>query len=263
MPIVTLTSDLGSKDSYVPMIKGSLLTLNQNLNLVDISHDIPAFDVFKGAEIVKQAFPYFPENTLHLIAINPHDIETFPLIMIKHKGHYFVGADNGMLSFIAGENAEWAMALIPEEVDIKWKSFPFIPFFLHAVECWQSGNFSKAGEVMGSIVQKKPFESYTSQNVLVGYITHVDHFGNAITNIDKEIFLSRKPADGFSIEFKTYRADYINEHYEEVPPGEQVVLFNSSGFLEIAINSGDAGKLMGLRRNDKIVIRFENAEESS
>lgn len=263
MPIVTLTSDLGTQDAYVPMIKGSLLSLNENLNLVDISHNIPAFDVFKGAEIVKQAYRYFPENTLHLIAINPFDIETFPLIMIKYNGHYFVGGDNGMLSFIAGESADWAIALIPEEVDIKWKSFPFIPFFLHAVDCWQSGNFSKAGGVIGSILQKKPFESYTSQDVLVGYITHIDHFGNAITNIDKEIFKSKNPSQGFTIEFKTYHAEYINEHYEEVPPGEQVVLFNSSGFLEIAINSGDAGKLMGLRRNDKIVIRFENVEENS
>jgi S-adenosyl-L-methionine hydrolase (adenosine-forming) len=260
MPIVTLTTDLGTKDAYVPMIKGSLLSFNQNLNLVDLSHDIPAFDVFKGAEILKQAYPYFPENSLHLLAINPYDIETYPLIMIKYQGHYFVGADNGMLSFIAGEKADWAIALIPQEVDVKWKLFPFVPFFLHAVECWQSGNFSKAGEVMGSIVQKKPFESYVSLNNLIGYVTHIDHFGNAITNITKEDFEKAKPQNGFSIEFRTYRTDYLNEHYEEVPPGEQAVLFNSSGFLEIAINSGDAGKLMGLKRNDKVVIRFENAE---
>ena len=243
MPIVTLTTDLGTKDSYVPMIKGSLLRFNQNLNLVDISHDIPAFDVFKGAEILKQAYQYFPENTLHLMAINPHDIENYPLIMIKFNGHYFVGGDNGMLSFIAGEQAEWAIALIPQEVDVKW-------------------NFSKAGEVMGSIVQKKPFESYTSLNNLIGYVTHIDHFGNAITNITKVAFEEALSDKGFSIEFRTYRANYLNEHYEEVPPGEQAVLFNSSGFLEIAINSGDAGKLMGLKRNDKVVIRFEHAEEN-
>jgi len=262
MPIITLTSDLGGKDAYVPMIKGSLLSFNEQLNIVDISHDIPPFDVFKGAEILRQSYQYFPSNTLHLMAINPQDIETYPLIMIKYNEHYFVGADNGMLSFIAGEKAEWAMALMPGEVDVRWKSFPFIPFFVHAVKCWQSGTFTKVGQSIGSIMQKKPFESYATQDLLIGYVTHVDHFGNAITNILHSDFEQHHPEQGFSIEFKTYRADYLNEHYEEVPPGEQVVLFNSSGFLEIAINSGDAGRLMGLKRNDKIVIRFDYANEN-
>lgn len=256
MPLITLTTDLGHQDAYVPILRATLLKVDLGLRIEDISHQVPKYDSFKAGDLLNQCFRYYPEGSLHLMAVGPEDFSLYPLAVIMAHGHYFAGTNNGMLSFIS-QKPDWCVIPeVPEPENIS-TSFPFAKVFHYVATHWKQGSLQQCGRSIKEITVKKFLESYITGNQLVGYVSHIDHFGNAITNIRVEQFNEMRQGREYLIEFRSYETDYINSHYSEVPSGEQAIFFNSQGFLEIAQNKGNAEKLMGLKRNDKISINFE------
>src|SRR5437870_3047431 len=102
MAIITLTTDLGLKDHYVAMLKGKILTSFPAANLVDISHDIQAFNIQQAAFILRNSYAYFPVNTIHLVNVMA-DRKQLRCVLIKYKNHYFAGVDNGLFSLICDD----------------------------------------------------------------------------------------------------------------------------------------------------------------
>ena len=106
MAIITLTTDLGIKDHYVGVLKGSLLQQCADATIVDITHQIPTYDILKAAFTIKNCYADFPEGTIHLVGVNPEINDTTTYLAVKHKGYYFIGADNGVFSLIFDEKPE-------------------------------------------------------------------------------------------------------------------------------------------------------------
>ena len=100
MPIITLTSDFGNLDYRVAAVKGSILSLNQEVNIVDISHGIQAFNLIQTSYIVRNAYKYFPKGTIHIISVDSFHNRSRKNILYKSDGHYFLAADNGVMSLI-------------------------------------------------------------------------------------------------------------------------------------------------------------------
>jgi S-adenosylmethionine hydrolase len=259
MQIVTLTTDLGHEDHYVPLIKGQLLRVSSQIMLVDITHHINPFDPFKAGEMMKICLPHYPEGTLHLIGVAPLNANTLPVIMAKILGQYVVGSDNGMWGFLLRDNVEpeWMVEVGAAEAAYP-DSFALIPYFKQALRNVLDGNPRGNGRIVESYEEKIPFLPFTNGDSLSGYVTHVDHFGNVITNITFEEFNKASQGRVFSIQYGSRNSiERIDRHYEDVDMGNQVALFNSTGHLEIALNSGNASRLLGLKRHTKVVIIFD------
>lgn len=258
MAIITLTTDLGTKDHYVGVLKGSILKGCPDATIIDITHEIPAYDILKAAFTLKNVFNDFPEDTIHIIGVNPEVSEKATRLVIKYKGQYFIGADNGVFSLIFDEVPE-KMVEMDMMADPDSITFPTKDIFTRAAcHLAKGGTMEMIGKPLEQLVEKALFRAVSVGNIIKGMAIHIDHYGNIITNIDETFFKAFGSGRDFKIEFR--RGDYditnISKVYSDVPEGEKLAIFSSSGMLEIAMNKGNASKLLGMKESDIVRIEF-------
>jgi hypothetical protein len=259
MPTITLTSDLGTQDFYLAAIKGTLLSNFSDINVVDITHQIPSFDIFKAAEILSHSFKFFPEGSIHCILVNNQSHIKAPILLCKFQGHYFLGPDNGLFSFLFHEAPEW-MVKVNENNTLQKSTFPFLDFYLPSLKALINGEAQESiGEPVTDYIKKNPFNSFGQEDTVHGYIWHIDKFGNCISNINKELFDRVGKGQKFLLDIKGNEEEQMIAHYDERHGGQMLVFFNFLGLLEVAISNGSAAQLLGLNRNDKVIVRFGNA----
>lgn len=269
MSIVTLTTDMGLTDYYVAVLKGNLFKFDPKISVVDITHQVRPFDIADASYYINAAFHEFPEKTIHIIGVDSEPIinssnGAYPSIML-YQGHYFISNDNGIFALILKENKPEGFWRIDNVLsNPKGLRFPvkniFIPTALRIL----------AGEKLENIGSEETnwriahtVNAVIEENLIKGSIVHIDHYGNAITNISKELF-TRFEDTPFTILFRKreYYIDEISTSYNDVAAGERLALFNDNGFLEIAINKGATGNgggadmLFGLHIHDIVRIEF-------
>jgi len=257
MGIITLTTDLGNTDFYQAALKGSLLSLYPDVRIVDISHSVPPFDIQHAAYVLRNAYPYFPPKTVHLIGIDSVFNDDTRFIAVRYRDHYFVGSDNGIFSLMFEGSPDEIVELNIMQ-DLRYLHFPLTDIFSKAAcPLAQGGALTEIGEPIDQIVDRTLIQPVVEKNTLRGSVVYVDSFGNVISNISKELFNSVQKGRDFIVYFK--RNETINQlswHYNEVPEGEKLCLFGISNYLEIAINKGNASGLLGLKPGDIIRIEF-------
>ncbi|RCH53982.1 hypothetical protein DJ568_15710 [Mucilaginibacter hurinus] len=258
MAIITLTTDLGDKDIYLPALKGSILKMLPEVNIVDITNSVSAFNIQQAAFILKNTFHYFPDNTVHLIGIDTVYNSFTRYLAVRYSNHYFVGADNGIFSLMFDRD--------PDEIyeinimqDLKFLHFPLADIFVKAAcHLAKGGAITDIGLTVSEIEKKMNLQPVVEKNLIKGAVIYIDSFQNVITNITKEFFNTVQQGRRFTLYFK--RNETINNlswHYNEVPEGEKLCLFGISDHLEIAINKGNASGLLGLNLGDSVIIDFE------
>ncbi|MBC8172564.1 MAG: SAM-dependent chlorinase/fluorinase [Chitinophagales bacterium] len=257
MAIVTLTTDLGTKDHYVAMLKGKILSYASNVTIVDISHEIKPFNIQQAAFVLRTTYHFFPEHTIHLTSVFAENKNNTRCILIKHKKYYFAGVDNGLFSLIFDEYPEIIIEIPFTSQDVS--VFVTRDVLCETVAAIANGkNVKDLGKQIQSLETKTFLRPPDSSDYINGNIMYIDKFGNAIVSISKEKFERKNNGRNFVIHCK--RSDEftsIAKTYSEVPLGEKLCLFNSSGFLEIAINQGNAAQLLGLQLDDTIQIEFQ------
>ncbi|MEM9052903.1 MAG: SAM-dependent chlorinase/fluorinase [Bacteroidota bacterium] len=267
MPIVTLTSDLNTKDYYLAAVKAAVYSQIPDVKWVDISNHIPPFDMAKAAFVLKNVWKEFPEGTIHIVGVASDWSRETPYAIVKVKGQYFIGTDNGFFSL-----------LFPEDIEVEWirnlklngdedLSFPTKSIFVSAAAkiAGKEELDTFTVEVEGYKRRPLPIPVVEPDN-LRGMAIYIDSYGNVITNITRDLFEREVGSKPFNIVVRRGDADLnkISRTYNEVPQGEKVALFTEEGFLEIAINhgvegsGGGAADLLGLREND--IIRVEILE---
>ncbi len=257
MPIVTLTTDWGLKDHYLASVKGAFLRSVPNLIIVDISHQIPPFDLNQASFILKSAYKNFPEGSIHIVGVNTEaSIET-PHVLIKYKGHYFIGADNGIFALIFDEKPEMIV-----EIDIIQTSnrFSFSTkdvFVQAAMHLIEGNDIALLGDKRESLTNKLSFKPVVENNLIKGKVIYIDGYQNVISNITEKLFNEVVKGKKFKILLRAgnYEISKISKSYMDVNEGELLALFDSEDHLEIAINKGKASSLLGLNIDD--VIRIE------
>jgi len=257
MAIITLTTDLGYKDFYQAALKGSILSTLPNVNIIDITHEIQAFNISRAAFILKNCFSYFPKNTVHLIGIDTVYSEHNKYIAVKYRGHYFVGSDNGIFSLIFEEEPEEIVEINIMQ-DLKFLHFPLADIFVKAACHLASGGvIEKIGIKTDSIEQRTNLHPIIEKDQIKGSVIFVDSFQNVVTNVTKDLFTKVQKGRNFELSFRRNESiSQLSWHYNEVPEGEKLCLFGISNHLEIAINKGNASGLLGLNINDIIRIDF-------
>ncbi|MGN6637822.1 MAG: SAM hydrolase/SAM-dependent halogenase family protein [Mucilaginibacter sp.] len=258
MAIITLTTDLGDKDIYQAALKGSILKLLPDANIVDITHNVSAFNVQQAAFILKNSFHYFPDNTVHLIGIDTVFNKDTRYLAVYYKNHYFVGADNGIFSLMFDSEPD-ELVEINIMQDLKFLHFPLADIFVKAAcHLADGGKLANIGLPVENIEKKMNLQPVVEKNMIKGVVIYIDSFQNVITNITKEFFNQVQQGRRFTLSFKRNETiNHLSWYYNEVPEGEKLCLFGISDHLEIAINKGNASGLLGLNLGDTVIIDFE------
>jgi len=248
MPLITLTSDIGLQDYLVGAAKGRLLQINPSFSIVDITHQLPPFNYPQSAYICRNAIKNFPPFTFHIILVNLFDHKTGNLLLAFHENQYILCADNGLLTMIAEKKPEMVVGLKADKQRIK-NTLYCIDVMGHVIQSISAGKrLDEIGEPDFELEEKNHIRPFLKPASMEGQIIFIDNFENVIVNITKDEFEQQRANRSFRIE--TRRNDHIetiSESYADVPEGEKLALFNAAGYLEIAINKGNAaGLLFGL-----------------
>lgn len=256
MTIVTLTTDFGLQDYYAGALKGALLRFGPAIQLVDISHNIKPFDIVQGAFVIRNAWTEFPPGSIHLIGVNCVYDPKFRFLIARKDGHFFLAPDNGLLTLLFEQLPEADIRELPAPAG---QHFPVKQSFADAVGYLTSGKpFEALGSPAGPILERISLQAVIMPGRIRGTIIQVDNFENAVINIRRDVFEKNANGRAFSLFFK--RNDPITRlcnNYCDVPVGEPLCLFNSAGFLEIAVNMGKAATLLGLKTEDVVEVVFE------
>jgi S-adenosyl-L-methionine hydrolase (adenosine-forming) len=249
MHIITLTSDVGNQDFIAGAIKGQLLqTINQPVQLADITQSLSPFNIPQAAYICRNAIRHFPDNSFHIILVNLFEQENSDLLAIAHNGQFIFCADNGLITMMLDAKPANAVRLPPERNQPR-NVLNYITVIGKAIN-WlmEGGAFENMGDPAKTLVEKTNLKPMVGANWLEGQVIFIDHFENVVVNITKEVFEQHRNGRNFKIVFKRDEViDRLSEHYGAVAEGEKLALFNSAGYLEIAINQGNAAGLFGLK----------------
>lgn len=257
MPIITLTSDWGLKDHYLASVKGAFLSSIPNITLVDISHQIPPFDLNQASFILKSAYKNFPEGSIHIVGVNTEASIDMPHVLIKHKGHYFIGADNGVFALMFDEIPELIIELDIIQTSNRFSFSTKDVFVQAAMHLVEGKDIEHLGEKRDALTNKMSFKPVIESHLIKGKVIYIDAYQNVIANITEDLFNKVVKGKKFKILLRAgnYEITKISKSYMDVSEGELLALFDSENNLEIAINKGKASSLLGLGIDD--VVRIE------
>ena len=262
MPIITLTTDLGITDHYLGAVKASILRQLPDAKIVDITNQVPSFNIRHAAFVLSNCYKEFPQGTIHIVGVDAESKLDAPHIAIFANNHYFVGAENGIFSLILDVKPDKIVELnITQDSDNL--TFPTKDVFVKAAcHIARGGTLELIGSPKPSFsVERSSFKATFDNVAIRGSIIHIDSYGNAITNIKEDLFKQVAKGRGFTIHLGNrghYTINNLHKKFSEVPGGEVLALFISTGHLEIAMNEGSASSLMGLQLNDIIRIEFND-----
>ncbi|MBX3242636.1 MAG: SAM-dependent chlorinase/fluorinase [Chitinophagaceae bacterium] len=245
MPLITLTSDIGDNDYLVAAIKGQLWQMMPSCRLVDVSHRLTPFNYPQTSYVCRSTLQNFPEYTFHLVLVNLFENNNPHLLLAYYQQQYILCADNGLLPMILEESPEMVIGLpIGKE---KRDTIAVSRIFGRAIKAVNDGDpLQKVGVSDLQIVEKNPLQPMLGPDWIDGQVIFIDRFENIVVNITRATFERERQGRKFSIAFKRGEViDAISETYADVPEGEKLALFNAAGYLEIAINKGNAAGLLG------------------
>ncbi|WP_205504324.1 SAM hydrolase/SAM-dependent halogenase family protein [Rufibacter psychrotolerans] len=253
MGILTFLSDFGTTDHYVAAVKAKILTINPAQTIVDISHHIEPYNIAHGYHVINAIYRDFPQGTVHLIGVDTHGTSSGKYQVARHHGHYFVCADNGLLSLLTDNEPEQLIDL-PEQPDT---SSPARDIMVPAaVALAQGATMAELGELATGMVQLLNRQLRLNDHSIIGHVVHVDHYGNLITDITRDSVDAIGHGRRFSIHFNREVVNKISTRYNQTNEGDCVALFNRQNVLTIGINKGHASELLGMYFDSPVEIRF-------
>ncbi len=259
MPILTFSSDIGSKDYLTGAIKGQLLSINDGLSVIDITHDIIPYNYLQAAYICRNAVFNFPKGTIHMILFNIFDERPEHLLLAEHNGHYFCCADNGLLTMILEGKPQKVVSLKLNNNN-PINTLECTEIFARAIaEINKGKKIDDLGSNDFSLKVKLPLKPAVTDDGIDCHIVFIDNFENVIVNIRKQEFEQYRNGRNFSIVFKRDQViKKISDTYADLGDSEPLAIFNSAGYLEIAINKGNAAGLFGLQGYSEMQQQYLN-----
>lgn len=256
--LITLTSDFSLVDSYVAQMKGVILSINPSTIIVDITHEIEKFNIQTGAFMLASAASCFPKGTIHVAVVDPGVGTKRRAIMIQTKQGYFVGPDNGVLILAAERQG---ITSIHELTNPKYMlpeisgTFHGRDVFAPAAAYLEKGvKPARFGPKVEEPVRPQFVQVKHEKGSLICRVLHVDTFGNIITNLKKADI----PSETLNIELQdTSLRLRLKKTYGETKPKDTMALIGSHGFLEIAVNRGNAAKKYQAKMGTEVIVKPE------
>ncbi|MDR2848834.1 MAG: SAM-dependent chlorinase/fluorinase [Bacteroidales bacterium] len=264
MAVVTLTT--GWVDDYhVAVLKGVLVSALHDVQIVDLSHQTPVLHsgIDYAAYMIKHCYKYYPKGTVHLISVESEYRDETPFVAALYNEQYFIGTDNGIFSLIFDSPPE-NMVVIKKYTDEQTPNYPAISVFAPAaVHLASGGDILDLGTVYPAMNHKSQILPILTESSITGTIIHVNAFGNAVTNITREEFEKVGKGRPFEIMVQgmRHKITRINKYFHETTSGEQLALFNFSGYVEVALNNGKIAEVQRLvSRESNVLVKFINKQ---
>ncbi|CAB1064398.1 hypothetical protein D1BOALGB6SA_9192 [Olavius sp. associated proteobacterium Delta 1] len=264
MSIITLLTDFGNRDEYVGLMKGVILSINPSATIVDITHQIDSQDIVQAAYAIHSTYRYFPDGSIHLIVVDPGVGTGRFLLAFEMRKQFFIAPDNGVLTLLFNEKAVTSLVRLTKSnffLDTVSRTFhgrdiiaPVGAHISQGVDLHQLGDeISPADAVwLGNL---HPRISATGE--ITGTVVAVDHFGNLISNIDYRM-LTQVEQTGQKNKIRILIGSHtiygIYQTYETVRPDTPLGLIGSRGYLEVAVNKGNAAQLLNARKGDMVRV---------
>ncbi|MFO7760870.1 MAG: SAM hydrolase/SAM-dependent halogenase family protein [Thermodesulfobacteriota bacterium] len=266
MSIITLTTDFGLSDEYVGVMKGTILSRCPVATIVDLTHGIKPQDIRGAAYAIEASCPYFPEGTIHVIVVDPGVGSSRRIIALKSRAQTFLAPDNGVLSLTL-PGAEQIFTVTSEELFLPQVSNTFQGRDIFA----PAAAFLACGlppDQLGPRLRKSQVkrlalpEIISSATGLKGSVVYIDHFGNLMTNLDQQTIISfcRNNFGLVKIKISNRIIAGISRSYTTGGTSGPVSLFNSRGYLEIAVPMGNAARDLGISLDEPVYLEMQNKD---
>jgi len=251
MAVITLTTEWKPEDIYHGILKGKLCSSCPGAIVIDNATSIPAFNISHASFVIRNTFNNYPKGTIHIICVHSEAGNRKDHLIVRAKDHYFIGTDNGIFNLIL--NAD------PDEVVRidKGESSDELDIFAEAAAGLIAGKkMSELGTRVSTINEHIPLRATIDKNVITGSVIFIDSYGNAISNITREVFNRVFEGKEYRILIQSNKnyTNHIVERYDDVPVGELLTRFNSLDLLEISINGANVSELLSLSPGSVIRI---------
>lgn len=259
--VVSLITDFGIGDHFVGVMKGVILSINPEAEIVDISHQVNAYDIFDAAFTLAQSYRFFPTDTIHLVVVDPGVGTARRPILARTMEHKFVAPDNGVLSVVYEREESIEVRHITSDhyfLNPVSNTFHARDIFAPVVGWLSKGlEVDKFGETITDYAKfTSPKPKRVSDQLVKGVALRVDRFGNIITNITPEdvpqLFQESPPP--FKIIINQQEITRLNLSYSMGKPSEIFAMVGSSGYLEICTNRGSAAKALNASRGVEVGV---------
>ncbi len=250
MTVITLLTDFGTADYFVGAVKGAILSVNPLTIIADITHEVPPQDIQSAAFSLLAAYNTFPAGTIHLAVVDPGVGSARRPIIVSAGGHFFVGPDNGLFTYIYDRESAHEIFHVTAEKYFRQPTsttFHGRDIFAPVAAALSKGVEVEAfGAVISDEVRLDSLAPEVKNGRVEGRIIHIDRFGNCITNITRDVF----NAGHLVINGETI-SDF-RDFYADNPRNGPFAIWGSAGFLEISINGDSAAKKLGIKAGDRI-----------
>jgi S-adenosylmethionine hydrolase len=258
MPVITLTTEWRPDDFYYGIMKGKLCSLSPGTTIIDNANSIPVFNISHASFVIRNTYNSYPKGSVHIICVHSEGCEGVDYLIVRAKDHYFIGTDNGIFNLILNSEPD-------EVVKIPNKSNEDeLDLFARAAADLISGKKpDELGKIVKDFKEKVPLRATIDKDVITGSIIFIDSYGNAISNITREVFyrvFENRPYMILIQSNKNY-TDHISKCYSDEPVGELLARFNSLDLLEISINGADVSELLSISIGS--VVRVDLANKKS
>jgi hypothetical protein len=260
-PIITLTTDFDLTDHFVGTMKGVIYSINPDVEIVDISHKVAAYDIFDAAFMLAQSYRYFPSDTIHLVVVDPGVGTARRPLLARSMAYHFVAPDNGVLSLIYEREENVVVRHITADhyfLNPVSNTFQGRDVFA-PVAAWLSKGVEgdKFGEPVADYTRfTSPKPRQVSENLVKGVVLKVDKFGNVLTNLRPDdipqLFLENPPP--FKLVINQQEITRLNLSYSMGKPSELFAIVGSSGFIEICVNRSSAARALNVNRGVEVVV---------
>ena len=258
--LITLTSDFGLSDHFVGTMKGVILGITPEAQILDICHEVRSFDILDGAFTIAQAYRHFPAWTIHVVVVDPGVGSHRRPLLVTTERHYFLCPDNGVLSLVLAGEEHTVRHVTAEHYFLNPVSQTFHGRDIFApIAAWLSRGVetSKFGDYVSDYVRfQPPKPKALNERLIKGVVLKVDKFGNVITNFTPEDLpmLFQESPPPFKIVAGKSEITKLNLAYAQSAPGDLFAIVGSTGYLELATSRGAAAKILGIDKGADVGV---------
>lgn len=259
-PIITLTTDFGHGSAYVAQMKGVILSMNPEVNVVDVTHDIPPQDIRAGAQTLSDLFDWYPEGAIHVAVVDPGVGTSRNIVYVNAGGRHFIAPDNGLLSRVIRQHEPQQQVFLTNSE--YWLGDVSSTFHGRDIMAPAAAHLSlgldpeKLGEGAEKLNRLSWPEIHLENCSIQGTIISFDSFGNLITDITAQTLFEASAKNPMSIHCGHHEIQNLVKTYGTQPPGSLVALIGSSHFLELAVVNGNAAHVLGVDVGEKITVTW-------
>jgi len=258
--VITLITDFGDEAGYAGVMKGVILNINPNCQVIDITHHVSPQDIEEAAFLLHNVYSYFPDHSIHIVVVDPGVGSERRPILVETDRYWFVGPDNGVFSFVFSEKGfkkVW-------EITNKHYFLPDLSFTFHGRDIFApiAAHLSlgvstrEMGEEQRRFIMLKNLEPEISEGMIKARVVYIDRFGNLVSNLSKDLFTKLAVGKCFTIAVGGKVIRNLSLTYADAKEGEAFALFGSSGWLEISVKNGNCQRELNVKKGTEIDIYF-------